>query len=236
MMRRTARGVAMALVTGLVMVGAACGGDDGGSSSSFCDTVEDAQADFAELDTLDTTGAGFEEAFTKADDAFAEMADNAPDEIKDDMQLLAGAMSDLITVFEDADWDFAALVSDPEAAAKLEVLDSEEYQTASDNVAQYAKDECGVDLEGGTSSTDGPSSDDTAADSSSDSLDIPADGTPTEQLAAVYAQTFGLSEEKATCLAEAFMEAGGDAASTPDPSQIMSLLEDCDISVDELTG
>lgn len=233
------RGGSVLLAAGLVLAGAACGG--GGSSSSFCDVVEDAQADFAEFEEFDGTNTdNIEETFTQAASAFEDMADAAPSEIEDDMQVLNEAMQDFISILEDADWDVMALATDEDAAEKLEAMSSEEYNDASDRVAEYAKDECGIDLESSGDTGDDSSTDDTAADSdeSSDDTvsDVPASGDMVEQLAAVYEETFGISNEKATCLAEAIFGAGGELADASDPSAAMELLDDCDISLDEIGG
>jgi hypothetical protein len=240
------RGGSVLLAVGLVVAGAACGGG-GGSASDFCDVVEDAQADFAEFEEFDGSDtSNLEETFTQAGEAFEELADSAPSEIEDDMKVLNEAMQDFLQVLEDADWDVFALAADEDAAAKLEALSSEDFETASDNVAQFAKDECGVDLEGGSGDSgdsgddsEEPSDDTAAADEPSDDTaasDVPVDDDLVDQLASVYEETFGLSSDKATCLAEAILGGGGDLEDASDPSAFMDLLDDCDISIDELGG
>jgi hypothetical protein len=223
----------------LIVAGAACGGG-GGSASDFCEVVEDAKADFAEFEEFDGTDtSNLQETFTQAADAFEELADSAPSEIEDDMKVLNDAMQDFLQVLEDADWDIFALATDEDAAAKLEAMSSEDFETASNNVAEFAKDECGVDLEG-TSDDSGDSGDsgDDSEEPSDDTAapDVPASDDLVDQLASIYEDTLGLPSDKATCLAEAILSAGGDIADASDPSVFMDLLDDCDISVDELGG
>lgn len=234
------RGGSMLLVVGLTVAGAACGGG-GGSTSSFCDAVKDAQADFADFEEFDGTDTtNLKETFTQAASAFEKLADAAPSEIKDDMKVLNDGMQDFLKALEDADWDVFALMMDEEAAAKLEVMNSDEFQTASDNVTAFAKEECGVDLEGGSdgSSSDTGAPSDTGGSEPSDDTtsDMPAGDDLVQQLAAVYEETFGLSTEKATCLAETILDEGADLADATDPSVFMDLLDKCDISIDEIGG
>ena len=93
---------------------AACGGDDdGGSASAFCDKVQELDEFEFDFEAEDTTAQ--EEEF---EELLNEAQDLAPDEIKDDME---------VVMSEDAD---------PE---------SDEYKEAEERLDKYVKDECGID-------------------------------------------------------------------------------------------
>ena len=90
-----------------------------------------------------------------------ELADAAPDEIKDDWEILADGFDKILEAFEKAGIDAEDLEAIQkgetpegvdmtklqEAFAELEELNSEEYQEASDNISKHAKDECDIDLD-----------------------------------------------------------------------------------------
>ena len=94
-------------------------------------------------------------------DQMHELADEAPDEIKDDWEILADGVDKLVEALKKAgldDEDIATLQSgqipdgvDMDALqavmTEIKALGSEEFQKASDNINKHAKDECGVDLQ-----------------------------------------------------------------------------------------
>jgi hypothetical protein len=83
---------------------------------------------------------------------FRELADNAPDEIADDFEVLADYMRRYFEALEDAgvDFDDPDSVNDPEAAQKYiealtelsEDVDSSELEEASNNINDWAQEEC----------------------------------------------------------------------------------------------
>ncbi|HEV2756855.1 MAG TPA: hypothetical protein VG318_13895 [Actinomycetota bacterium] len=114
------------LLLALVAVLAACGGDDGGGSEAggsdggggdaqaFCSKQE-------ELDSLDT--ADPEEMSAAIDDLVAD----APEEISDDIQLIADTLEQL----QDA--------SSPE---DLEGVDTDELEAASERIESWVEENC----------------------------------------------------------------------------------------------
>ena len=89
------------------------------------------------------------------------LADEAPDEIKDDWEILVNGVDKLVAALKKAgldDDDMATLQSGeiPDGVDmtalqslmdELQSLDTEEFQAAGDNINKHAKDECGVDLD-----------------------------------------------------------------------------------------
>ncbi|MDQ3913837.1 MAG: hypothetical protein M3323_00685 [Actinomycetota bacterium] len=110
------RPMVLVLVLVIVALSAACGGDDegGGSAQAFCDNQE-------EMDAIDTADP---EAMAEAID---ELAADAPDEISDDVQLIADTLQDLDEV------------DTPEEA---EALNSSELQEASERIEEWVDENC----------------------------------------------------------------------------------------------
>ena len=147
--------LAGATVLGLSLL-TGCGEDGvGGGGADYCDQLKSAKE---EIDKLDEGDLG---NFEDLSDTIHDLADAAPDEIKDDWEILADGFDAILQAFEDAgidaedleaiqkgevpqDVDMDAL---QEAFAELDELSGEEFQTASDNISKHAKDECDVDLD-----------------------------------------------------------------------------------------
>jgi hypothetical protein len=136
----------------------ACGSDDGdkaGSGGDYCSDLKDAKK---EVDAL--KGGDFSD-LEKTTDAMNELADEAPDEIKDDWEILVKGVQKLVDALKKAgldDDDMATLqtgeIPDGVDLAALQslmdeikALDTEEFREAGDNINKHAKDECGVDLD-----------------------------------------------------------------------------------------
>ena len=81
-------------------------------------------------------------------DSLEAFAQNAPDEIADDMQTIAAAYATMTQALADSGYDPASGVAPtPEQAAALQqasaALNSTEFQQASDNVSAWFEDQCG---------------------------------------------------------------------------------------------
>jgi hypothetical protein len=105
--------------------------------------------------------------FEEAADAIGDLADGAPDEIKEDLEIVADGVREIAEVFGEID------LSDPEAMAdpanietltaigeRMEELD-QRVSASSDRVEAYLRDECGIDM-----SDDGTSDEGTEEDGS----------------------------------------------------------------------
>ena len=138
--------------------GDALGGDDGGDggTGAFCAEAAGVERRFAALDDTDVPSG---EEFTEVSEAFADLSDDAPDEIADDMETIATALGRLAEVFEGID------IADPESLEALEEeaarLEDElgDLEAAGENVEAYLEEECGVDL-GGDAGGEGDAGDD----------------------------------------------------------------------------
>ncbi len=125
---------------------AACSSDGGGSVEAFCAGFEevDATADPFEADDIET----FNQRLDELQSAFEAVADAAPDEISEEMDIFVASLRGLTDAFrgiddptdQDAvDAVFEELFGDEEAAA--------EFDEAEAAVDAYVEAECGIVLE-----------------------------------------------------------------------------------------
>jgi len=140
----------------------ACGGDDdavGTSSktSAFCAKAEAIDRQFADLGTafagsdVPTT-----DVFEKAAGALDDLADSAPTAVRADLRTVASGVHKIARALIGVDLKTRSALADPKNAARLQQVNQElegvgkTVQAASDRVAKYLKDECGIDSESTT--------------------------------------------------------------------------------------
>jgi hypothetical protein len=185
--------VTIALAAGLL---AGCGGDDDEAATGAATTDEasgdeasgdEASGDEASGDEVDAFCAEAEgvidsfadlqgvreptpELFQEVSDAFGTLADEAPEEIRADMDTLVAGLSALGDVLEDLDpEDPASLTALTEEIQRLEEEEGTSIQEASGNVEAYLGDECGIDLgEEAGQATEDPAADGTEDDEPSE--------------------------------------------------------------------
>ena len=144
----------MAAVALMVLGLAACGSDDDGGSSSGDGgggNSADLCANARELESLGNGDAldNLDEAtFTKLTDLLDGVRENAPDEIKADLETVGDGFADVREIFEEYDYDLAKLgaaaATDPELTERLESFGGEDFTAASDRVSTYLQEECGL--------------------------------------------------------------------------------------------
>jgi hypothetical protein len=79
--------------------------------------------------------------------AFRELADAAPEEISDDMKLMADAYGQFVEAILDSGWDAESGEMPPEEVMEaLEDLDQDGLTAASERVSAYFEDHCGASL------------------------------------------------------------------------------------------
>ena len=162
-MRKTA-----AIVAGLVLTSgllAGCGddgdgGDGGASGGSYCDQLRAAKEDINSL-----TGDGGTPDFAGFDEIIAtmrELADDAPDEVADDWDVLTGGLDAITEALDDLGITLEELMTSmttgqlPEGVTQedliavgeeLQELGGDEMEEAGDAISEHAKSECDVDLD-----------------------------------------------------------------------------------------
>ena len=160
-------------MVGMVLVGAvglglaACGDDDASESgSSTSEVLSDRQLDaardllgddcefllggeFQDLAAALTPGNDVDLGETRSD--FAGMADRAPDEVKDDLELIADRVAQLDELLDDVDLSDPASYSDPEVQAAIQeasALFDADYQAAAQAVTTFATENCSAPTTG----------------------------------------------------------------------------------------
>ena len=89
-----------------------------------------------------------EATFDKIDEIIGNVQAKAPDEIKDDVATVAKNFQDVRAIFAQYDFDIAKLTSaataDPALTDKLQALNSDEFNAASQRVNTYLQEKCGI--------------------------------------------------------------------------------------------
>jgi hypothetical protein len=140
--RRTARGLAAALLAGAVAAGSACSPKDG-SAEALCAVLGDGRS-FSTLfeqglDPTDTQRATTQLQAARVD--LEQLHDAAPSEVRDDLEAETRYIDAVLDVLADADPD------DPAAVVRaINELDEERHaaEVASLELASYQRDRCGA--------------------------------------------------------------------------------------------
>jgi hypothetical protein len=150
----------LALTAVAVLGVAACGSGDNGSGSSGTSASAATSGDAGDSD-LCTYAKQLEETtnpdsfsnmdkatFDKIDEIIGNVQAKAPDEIKDDVATVAENFQDVRAIFAKYDFDIAKLTSaataDPSLTEKLQSLNSDEFNAASQRVNTYLQEKCGI--------------------------------------------------------------------------------------------
>jgi hypothetical protein len=229
-MRGTTRWIA--LVLALTLVAAACGGDDDGGTfaggggegdlEAFCDFAQeqedlDQAVNGGEVNIFepDEFRAAFEELF----DLTGQALDVAPEEIRDDFELVRGELETVRDLLEEADYDLTAV---DEAAME----ESPEQEAASDRIEAFIEAECGI------VDSDEELSDEQLQEQLEES------GAGGGLIADAFVAA-GLPEDQANCLAErvTFDEllSFSDTAGATPPTEFFEDLDACGVSLEQLT-
>ena len=169
----TARRLAVLLLAAFALLAAGCGGDDSDSSASGDDaaaveteatdaaddmsTADDGTADdgtaslegecanFAGLSAKLSSAFAGTNGVDSAAEVFDEIADQVPEEIRDDYEVLADNFQELADALKGIDFA-AGETPSPEALAKLQELsksmDSTEVQQASQHIETWVQEHC----------------------------------------------------------------------------------------------
>ncbi len=162
------RRLAALLFVPVLALGAGCGDDDddGGGSSvgSFCDRARLLDAQMTALEEeFDSEEVPSGEVFSQTAEAIGDLADDAPSEVKGDLETLADGVREIADIFGEIDFNDPEALSDPanaeqlqEMGERMEALDATVGE-ASDNVESYLSDECDIDIsdDGGSDAEEG---------------------------------------------------------------------------------
>lgn len=126
----------------------------GNSTDAYCNDLETTSDELGSLTGNDP------EDMEKAFDAIEDLADNAPDEVKSEWETLHKQMEEIEDALDEAGLKFSDLnelstgelpegVTQEDLTAlgeRLQGLNGEDVQEATDKISKHAKDECDVDL------------------------------------------------------------------------------------------
>jgi hypothetical protein len=232
-----------ALLLVFALVVAACGGDDdtagdtavtvagttepatdepateggefsGDPSSAWCVAARDIEASTDELDALDFSDpTAVEEAFRTIVGKIEAVADDAPEEIRDDVRTSLDSFKAIDEALADVDYNFFDL-----DLTVLEDLNTE-AEAAGDRIERYNADVCGIE----------PSTTDDTGDGGDDAGDDgfdPGAGTIREQALAELLAV-GFTEDEANCIFDNFDFSSGNPVA--DPTALAAIFETCGI-------
>ena len=233
------------MVAALALAGAACGGDDDSTatddasatsdaadngddsgdegdsnSSDWCDLSREMDSDTSLFDTMDINDPeSVEDAYNQVIGAIEDAADETPDEIKDDVEIVLERIKTGFEALKDADFNLLevdqAAFEDPEADA------------ASDRIDAYNERECGIESDGAETSTTDDVTDDTG-----DAV-LSGEGTVKDELIRQFT-AMGMTEDQANCMVDNLDMDEVVANGANDPSMFLDLFETCDIELTDL--
>lgn len=90
--------------------------------------------------------AQMEDAFTAMKAQLQDLADQAPDEIADDVNMVNDATAEMIALFDSVDYDVTKLATDAEAIAKFQELTANtEFNDAASRLDEWGVEQCGFE-------------------------------------------------------------------------------------------
>lgn len=144
MLPSCSRAIALGLA---LLVVPACGGDDT-AAVDYCETVRgfEAQSDtFSALfEADDPDPKDVETAYRAIGAQIDALAAHPPAEIEAEVTAMAGAMHQLITLFERNNWDLASVYQSDDLGAFLDLMDSDAISGAQERLEQYSEETCGI--------------------------------------------------------------------------------------------
>ena len=151
------------------------GGDDtdfsGDGSGEFCDLARQYEEDFEDTGNASTAGEVKKE-YEELTVAIDELSDEAPDEIKADVEVVDEAFTTYYETLEKYDFDFTKI---PKAETEKLDLDSTEIESASNRVEAYFEKVCEIDSDG-DGDTDGEIGDESGEEQAPDDTTATSEG------------------------------------------------------------
>jgi chromosome segregation ATPase len=154
--KKTAGLAGLVLTAGLLT---GCGND----TEAYCNDLQETIDEMGSLTGSDP--ASLEQAF----DEIEKLADSAPEEVEEEWKILDEQMDTIQDALDEAGIEMSDLdgimtgqlpegVTEEDLTAlgeSLQDLNNEEVQRASEKISTHAQEECGIDIEGGTTPEDG---------------------------------------------------------------------------------
>ncbi|MEY2754174.1 MAG: hypothetical protein RJB65_532 [Actinomycetota bacterium] len=120
------------------------------NTAEYCDLIKSYEAEGDVFDTLftgaDTDAAALKAGFEKMGSMIDELSAKAPTEIEADVEIVAKATNALIDLLASYDYDFMAMLADPEASTELETLMAgADVGEASARLDEWGLTNCGIE-------------------------------------------------------------------------------------------
>ncbi len=189
-------------------------GDGSAADSAWCDVARDIEERDEALDEAQTLGREeLREAYDNFVSALDDVRDDAPDEIREDVEVAADAAQEFFDALDDVDFN----ILDLDLSSLQEV--TTDLEGASDRIEEYNERVCGIPAD-----DDDTSSDDTIFD--------PGSGTIREQIVEQFVDS-GFTQEEAECLADN-IDVSDPAFAEGDVAAMMELFEECGLDMERL--
>ena len=193
-------------------------GDGEGSDpdSEWCQLARDIEERNDALDEAQTLEREqLEQAYGDFVTALDDVRDDAPDEIREDVEIAADAAQEFFDALQDVDFNILDL--DLEGIEEI----SSDLETAGNRIAEYNERVCGIP-------------NDETEDAATDDTTFDAEGTIREQMVEQLVAS-GLSDDEAQCVVDN-LDLSDPAIAEGDMSAIMDILEDCGVNLSDLGG
>jgi hypothetical protein len=119
-------------------------GGGGSASGDFCEVAKQLEQSM----TAESLSKPNKETFTKIESFMGDLQAKAPAEIKADLATVAKNLQDVKAFFAQYDFDIAKLTSavqaDPSLAQRLQALNDDEFNAASQKLDTYLQEKCGI--------------------------------------------------------------------------------------------
>ncbi len=121
-----------------------------GNFTEYCALIQQYMDESDSMDSVfnaeQPDPAQMEEAFTTMKAQLQDLADQAPDEIADDVNMVNDATAEMIALFDSVDYDVTKLATDAEAIAKFQELTANtEFNDAASRLDEWGVEQCGFE-------------------------------------------------------------------------------------------
>jgi len=128
----------------------AASGGGTGNFTEYCALIQQYMDDSDSMDAVFNAEvpdpAAMEEAFTTMQGQLQNLADQAPEEIADDVNKVNEATTQMIELFDSFDYDVNKLATDPEAIAKFQELTANtDFNDAASRLDAWGVEQCGFE-------------------------------------------------------------------------------------------
>ena len=125
-------------------------GGGGNGTDAYCARIEEYKNASNALDASmeDPTAESMKTAFETMGGMLHDLENGAPEAISADLATMNDSVDRMIAIFEQYDWDLAALAMAPEFEELNTVMESDEMTAVQDRLDSWSLDTCGIEMDG----------------------------------------------------------------------------------------